>query len=78
MCLPFVPCDNNYYKMVSQLWEVVRDFYFLPIWESTKSFVSADKTLSTWGEPERAPPSRLNGCAVYTSMKNIFQKCAGI
>ena len=25
MCLPFAPRDN-YYKMVSQIWEVVRDF----------------------------------------------------
>ena len=21
--------------------------------------------INSWGEPERAPPSRLNGCAVY-------------
>ena len=26
MCLPFAPCDNSYYKMISQIWEVVRDF----------------------------------------------------
>ena len=25
-CLPFAPRDNNYYKMVSQIWEVVGDF----------------------------------------------------
>ena len=24
-CYPFAPRDNNYYKMVSQIWEVVRD-----------------------------------------------------
>ena len=43
-CLPFAPRDSNYYKMVSQIWEGVGDFYLLPIWERTKSFISTDRT----------------------------------
>ena len=29
-CLPFAPRDNNYYKMVSQIWEVVGTSSFCP------------------------------------------------
>ena len=29
-CLPFAPRDNNYYKTVSQIWEVVGTSSFCP------------------------------------------------
>ena len=33
--------------------------------ETTSACSVAHAQLYIWGEPERAPPSRLNGCAVY-------------